>query len=153
MPYRKQIAKWQKCLLISNYFIYLFLIALGLRCCARAFSSCGEQGLMLQLWWEDFSCCRALAPGYAGFSSFGTWAQLPHGMWDLPRPGIEPVSLALQGRFFNHQTTREAPVITFNVNILNCLIIRKNWQDGLKNMIQLYAVYERLTLDQRTQTG
>ena len=27
------------------YFIYLFLAALGLRCCAWAFSSCGEQGL------------------------------------------------------------------------------------------------------------
>ena len=28
------------------YFIYLFLAALGLRCCTRAFSSCGEQGLL-----------------------------------------------------------------------------------------------------------
>ena len=28
------------------YFIYLFLATLGLRCCARAFSSCGEQGLL-----------------------------------------------------------------------------------------------------------
>ena len=27
-------------------FIYLFLAALGLRCWARAFSSCGEQGLL-----------------------------------------------------------------------------------------------------------
>ena len=26
------------------YFIYLFLAVLGLRCCSRAFSSCGEQG-------------------------------------------------------------------------------------------------------------
>ena len=29
-----------------NLFIYLFLAALGLHCCARAFSSCGEQGLL-----------------------------------------------------------------------------------------------------------
>ena len=29
-----------------NLFIYLFLAALGLRCCARAFSSCGEWGLL-----------------------------------------------------------------------------------------------------------
>ena len=28
------------------YFIYLFLAALGLRCCVRAFSSCGERGLL-----------------------------------------------------------------------------------------------------------
>ena len=26
--------------------IYLFLAVLGLGCCARAFSSCGEQGLL-----------------------------------------------------------------------------------------------------------
>ena len=32
-------------------------------------------------------------------SSFGSWAQLLHGMWDLPRPGLEPVSPALAGRF------------------------------------------------------
>ena len=28
-------------------FIYLFLAALGLRCCTQAFFSCGEQGLLL----------------------------------------------------------------------------------------------------------
>ena len=27
-------------------FIYLFLAALGLHCCARAFSSCNERGLL-----------------------------------------------------------------------------------------------------------
>ena len=30
-----------------GYFLnFLFLATLGLRCCARAFSSCGEQGLL-----------------------------------------------------------------------------------------------------------
>ena len=29
------------------YFIYLFLAALGLRCCMQAFSSCSEWGLLL----------------------------------------------------------------------------------------------------------
>ena len=29
-----------------NLFIYLFMAALGLRCCARAFSSCGKWGLL-----------------------------------------------------------------------------------------------------------
>ena len=28
------------------FFLILFLAALGLRCCVRAFSSCGEQGLL-----------------------------------------------------------------------------------------------------------
>ena len=50
-----------------NLFIYLFLFlaALGLRCCARAFSSCGEQGLLL---------LRSTGSRHAGFSSCGTWA-------------------------------------------------------------------------------
>ena len=30
-------------------------------------------------------------------------------MWDLPRPGVEPVSPALAGGFLNHYTTREVP--------------------------------------------
>ena len=29
-----------------TYLNYLFLAALGLRCCPRAFSSCGERGLL-----------------------------------------------------------------------------------------------------------
>ena len=29
------------------FFIYLFLAALGLRCCVRAFSSCGKRGPLL----------------------------------------------------------------------------------------------------------
>ena len=33
------------------------------------------------------------------FLNCGSWAQSLHGMWDLPRPGLEPVSPALSGRF------------------------------------------------------
>ena len=33
-------------------------------------------------------------------SSWGTWAQLLHGMWDLQTPGIELVSPPLAGTFF-----------------------------------------------------
>ncbi|KAJ8791703.1 hypothetical protein J1605_020425 [Eschrichtius robustus] len=32
-------------------------------------------------------------------SSCGLWARLLCGMWDLPRPGLEPVSPALAGGF------------------------------------------------------
>ena len=32
---------------IYLFLIYLFLAALGLRCCARAFSRCGERGLLV----------------------------------------------------------------------------------------------------------
>ena len=33
-------------LCVCGFLINLFLAALGLRCCTRAFSSCGEQGLL-----------------------------------------------------------------------------------------------------------
>ena len=42
--------KWKSCFFKNNFlefiFIYLFLAALGLHCCAQAFSSCGERGLL-----------------------------------------------------------------------------------------------------------
>ena len=35
----------------------------------------------------------------AGSVNYGSRAQSLHGMWDLPRPGLEPVSPVLAGRF------------------------------------------------------
>ena len=47
---------------------FFFLAVLGLHCCARAFSSCGERGLLLVavhglLIVAAFSCCGAGALG------------------------------------------------------------------------------------------
>ena len=39
-------ALWLCFFLFINLFICLFLAALGLCCCAQAFSSCGERGLL-----------------------------------------------------------------------------------------------------------
>ena len=33
-------------LFFLRFYLFLFLAALGLRCCVQAFSSCGEQGLL-----------------------------------------------------------------------------------------------------------
>ena len=42
------IINFLKVLFFLIYFIYLFILAaLGLCCCARAFSSCSEQGLFV----------------------------------------------------------------------------------------------------------
>ena len=65
----------------------LFFIALGLCCCTQAFSSCGEKRATLYLW---------------------HMGQLPCGLWDLPGPGIEPVSPALAGDSYPG-TIREVP--------------------------------------------
>ena len=94
------------------YFIYLFLAVLGLCCCARALSSCGEQGPLfaavrrLLIAVRDFSCCGArvlgtwasavVARGLSSYSSripehrlssCGARAHLLCSMWDLPGPG------------------------------------------------------------------
>ena len=82
--------------------IYL-LAVLGLCRCTQAFSSWREQGSLSSCVWAShisgFSCCGAQAVGHSGFSSCGTRAQLLHDICDPPRPGIEPVSPTLQGRF------------------------------------------------------
>ena len=57
----------------------VFLVALGLRCCARAFSSCGEQGLLFvavrRLLIAVASLVASTASSLMGFSSCGMWAQ------------------------------------------------------------------------------
>ena len=70
------------------------------------FSSCIKQGLLSSCGaWSSHCgfCCRAWAPGQAGFRSCGVQASLLCRMGDLLRPGIEPTSPVLQGRFL---TTR-----------------------------------------------
>ena len=56
-------------------------------------SSCGAQAPHC----SDFSCCGAWALEHAGFSSCGAQTSLPCGIWDLPGPEMEVVSLALAG--------------------------------------------------------
>ena len=43
---KERITRSISFLFFKNKFIYLFLAALGLRCCTQAFSSCGEWGLL-----------------------------------------------------------------------------------------------------------
>ena len=76
---------------------------LGLRFRARAFSSCGKRGPLFIAVRGPLTIAASLAAEHGlqtrRLSSCGSWAQLLHGTWDLPRPGLEPVSLALAGRF------------------------------------------------------
>ena len=88
---------------LFQMFIYLFLASLGLHCSVQAFSSCGEWGLLSSCGartsqCSGFSNCGARTLRRVGFSSCGARAQLPHAMWNLPRPRIKPVSPALAGR-------------------------------------------------------
>ena len=46
-------------------------------------------------------------------SNCGSRAQLLRGMWDLPRPGLEPVSPALAGRFSTTAPPGKPPISPF----------------------------------------
>ena len=78
------------------------MAVLGLRFCARAFSSCGKRGPLLiavrgPLTIVAFPVAEHRLQTHR-LSSCGSRAQPLRGMWDLPRPGLEPVSPALAGR-------------------------------------------------------
>ena len=79
--------------------------ALGMRASvvvARGLNSCGSRALERRL------------------SSCGTRAQLLRGMWDLPGPGIEPMSPAMAGRFLTTASPGKPP---------NFIIFKKYHQD------------------------
>ena len=85
------------------YLLFLFLAVLGLRFCVRAFSSCGEWGPLLIAVRGPRTIAASIVAEHRlqtlRLSSCGARAQLLRSMWDLPRPGLEPVSPALAGRF------------------------------------------------------
>ena len=76
---------------------------LGLRFCARAFSSCGTWGPLFIAVRGPLTIAASLVAEHRlqtrRLSSCGLQTQLLCGMWDLPRPGLEPVSPALAGGF------------------------------------------------------
>ena len=76
---------------------------LDLRFCVRAFSSCGELGPLFVAVHGPLTIAASPVVEHRlqtrRLSSCGSRAQLLCSMWDLPRPGLEPVSPALAGGF------------------------------------------------------
>ena len=76
---------------------------LGLRFCVRAFSSCSKWGSLFIAVRGPLTIAAPLVAEHRlqmrRLSSCGLQAQPLRGMWDLPRPGLEPVSPALAGGF------------------------------------------------------
>ena len=101
--------KFSKIIFLKNYYhlliiiyLFFFLAVLGLRFCARAFPSCGERGPLFIAVRGPLTIAASLVAEHRlqtrRLSSCGSRAQLLRSMWDLPRPGLEPVSPALAGR-------------------------------------------------------
>ena len=79
------------------------MAVLGLRFCVRAFSSCGKWGPLFIAVRGPLTIAASLVAEHRlqsrRLSSCGSRAQLLRGTWDLPRPGLEPVSPASAGGF------------------------------------------------------
>ena len=83
-------------------FFFFFMAVLGLRFCARAFSSCGKREPLLIAARRPLTVAASPVAEHRlqtrRLSNCGPRSQLLRGMWDLPRPGLEPASPALAGR-------------------------------------------------------
>ena len=101
------------------------MAVLGLRFCARAFSSCGKWGPLFIAVRRPLIIAASLVAEHRlqtrRLSNCGSRAQLLCGMWDLPRPGLEPVSPALAGRFSTTAPPGKPRITCF---LLKLLIIK-----------------------------
>ena len=95
--------------------IYLFMAVLGLRFCARVFSSCGKWGPLFITVRGPLTVAASLVAEHRlqtrRLSNCGSRAQLLCGTWDLPRPELEPVSPALAGRFSTTAPRGKPPLL------------------------------------------
>ena len=114
--------------LLNLFIIYLFLAVLGLCFCARAFSSCGKWGPLFITVRGPLTIAVSLVVEHRlqtrRLSSCGSRAWLLRGMWDLPRPGLEPVYPALAGRFSTTAPPGKLCVSSFDAQ--NFLIFMKS---------------------------
>ena len=99
------------------------MAVLGLRFCARAFSSCGKRGPLFIAVRGPLTIAASLVAEHKlqthRLSSCGSRAQLLHGMWDPPRP----VSPASAGRFSTTAPAEKSCPYTFCCCILINLFI------------------------------
>ena len=96
-------------LFLSAYILFIYvcmyvcMAVLSPRFCARASSSCGQRGPVFIAVRGPLTIAASLVAEHRlqtrKLSNCGSRAELLRGMWDLPRPGLEPASPALAGRF------------------------------------------------------
>ena len=103
---------------------------LGLRFRARAPSSCGKRGPLFIAVHGPLTVAASLVVEHrlqtCRLSSCGSQAQLLRGMWDPPRPGLEPTSPALAGRPPTTAPPGKPLTKCFNYLRKHCLIKEKS---------------------------
>ena len=98
------------------------MAVLGLRFCARAFCSCGKWGPLFIAMRGHLTITASPVAEHRlqtrRLSNCGSRAQSLRGMWDLPRPGPEPVSPALAGRFSTTAPPGKPPSSSFLFDVI-----------------------------------
>ena len=117
LPYKVLFFFFKEIHSLFYLFIYLFMSVLGLRLCARALSSCGKWGPLFIAVRGPLTIAASLVAEHrlqtCRLSNCGSRAQLLRGTWDLPRPGLEPVSPALAGRLSTTAPPGKPPIKSF----------------------------------------
>ena len=107
---------------IQFLFIYLFMAVLGPRFCVRAFTSCGKWGPLFIAVRGPFIIAASPVAEHRlqmrRLSNCGSRAQLLCGMWDPPRPGLEPVSPASAGRLLTLRHQGSPVSFSFRVSLV-----------------------------------
>ena len=100
------------------------MAVLGLRFCVRAFSSCVKWGPFFIAVRGPLTIAASLVAEHRlqtrRLSNCGSRAQSLRGMWDPPRPGLEPVSPALAGRLSTTVPPGKPYIVIFNSYIESC---------------------------------
>ena len=132
---------------------------LSLFCCTLAFSSCSKQGLLFAAVHKILTAGSSLVVGHRiqihklqylwleGFRSCGVWA-LEHklnifgvqglrGMWNLPRPGVELLSLHWRAVSCPpyHQGTPSSVLNTTVLSIKQCFFFNHKIYEGKEQSI------------------
>ena len=93
------------------------MAVLGLHFSVRAFSNCGKWGPLFITVRGALTIAASLVAEHRlqmrRLSNCGSRAQPLRGMWDLPRPGLEPVFPALAGRFSTTAPPGKPGVLNF----------------------------------------
>ena len=133
-------------------FIYLWLVLLGLRFRARAFSSCGKRGPLFIAVRGPLTIAASPVAEHRlqtrRLSSCGSLAQSLRGMWDLPRPGLEPVSPALAGRLSTTAPPGKPLLIYFEGVALYVYLLAKPFSASKSGTCEKWGKYSYGVLGQ-----
>ena len=123
------------------------MAVLGCRFWVRAFSSCGKWGPLFIAVRRPLTTVASLVEEHRlqtrRLSNCGSWAQLLGGMWDLPRPGLEPVSPALAGRLSTTASPGKPTLLSYILCSIYVLEIEnKKLHFNMWNCVNLQYYYD-----------